>query len=59
MDERTRKVLHLIVCHRCLHKRVVDWTVLGLASGACELCGAAADFEIDFAIVRRLKRGVA
>ena len=48
---RVRKVRHMIVCRGCLRKYVLDWTVLGTASGVCELCGAAADFEVDFATV--------
>jgi rRNA maturation endonuclease Nob1 len=47
----------MIVCRGCLRKYVVDWMVLGLASGVCEVCGAAADFEVDFATVNaELKR---
>jgi rRNA maturation endonuclease Nob1 len=46
------EVIHMVVCRRCLRKYVVDWTVLGTASGVCELCGAAADFEVDFATIR-------
>jgi len=49
---RVRKVRHMIVCRGCLRKYVVDWTVLGTANGVCEICGAAADFEVDFATVR-------
>ena len=49
---RVRKVRHMTVCWGCLRKYVVDWTVLGAASGVCEICGAAADFEVDFATVK-------
>jgi hypothetical protein len=36
------KYFELHVCHDCLHRYVVDWTVLGFASEKyrrCELCG--------------------
>jgi rRNA maturation endonuclease Nob1 len=47
----------MIVCRGCLRKYVVDWTVLGTANGVCEVCGAAADFEVYFATVNaELKR---
>ena len=48
---RVSKVRHMIVCWGCLRKYVLDWMVLGVASGVCEVCGAAADFQVDFATV--------
>jgi hypothetical protein len=49
------KYFELHVCHDCLHRYVVDWTVLGFASDkheTCELCGFQPPyplFEVLFA----------
>jgi hypothetical protein len=54
--KRARYVyFELHVCHDCLHRYVVDWTVLGFASEKyrrCELCGLEQPyplFELLFA----------